>query len=191
MTDYVKFQPAYELVNAHEGGYVNDPADRGGETYAGISRRYHPEWKGWQWVDWGTRSGQGFEVTEAIQEVLDGAKLEFYREKYWEGQHLHRLTRDRQELANQLYDASVNNGRRQAALWVQRALKAGGDRAVKVDGELGPATAAGLNAATRWLDVLKMVECQQGVLYMQLALDDRTQTRFIHGWLKRVNPGAA
>ena len=28
----------------HEGGYNKDPHDPGGETYQGISRKYHPEW---------------------------------------------------------------------------------------------------------------------------------------------------
>ena len=36
------FSDAYALTSAHEGGYVNDPVDRGGETYRGIARRYFP-----------------------------------------------------------------------------------------------------------------------------------------------------
>lgn len=37
------FQTAVNLVLNHEGGYVNDLADPGGETNWGISKRWHPD----------------------------------------------------------------------------------------------------------------------------------------------------
>jgi lysozyme family protein len=36
------FNTAFERVIGHEGGYVNDPRDPGGETKFGISRRSYP-----------------------------------------------------------------------------------------------------------------------------------------------------
>lgn len=39
MTD---FDAAFERVIGHEGGYVNNPADPGGETKFGISKRAYP-----------------------------------------------------------------------------------------------------------------------------------------------------
>ena len=43
-----------------EGGLklINVKNDRGKQTYAGISRRFWPNWDGWKLVDRG-RSGQG------------------------------------------------------------------------------------------------------------------------------------
>ncbi|KKK46716.1 hypothetical protein LCGC14_3162480, partial [marine sediment metagenome] len=35
------FTEAYEITLQHEGGYSNDSDDVGGETYKGVSRRYH------------------------------------------------------------------------------------------------------------------------------------------------------
>lgn len=38
----MNFEQAVEIVLKHEGGYVNDPKDRGGETKFGISKRAYP-----------------------------------------------------------------------------------------------------------------------------------------------------
>lgn len=57
------FDDAFVFVIGHEGGYVNDPADKGGETKYGISRRAYPN------VD-----------IKAL--TLDGAKGIYYRD-YW------------------------------------------------------------------------------------------------------------
>lgn len=37
------FDRAFEFVIGHEGGYVNDPQDPGGETKFGISKRAYPD----------------------------------------------------------------------------------------------------------------------------------------------------
>jgi lysozyme family protein len=45
------FKQAHSIVMNNEGGYANDPSDRGGETYKGISRNNFPNWKGWKLID--------------------------------------------------------------------------------------------------------------------------------------------
>jgi lysozyme family protein len=42
-----EFNPALEKVLSHEGGYVVDPNDPGGETYKGVARKIHSKWDGW------------------------------------------------------------------------------------------------------------------------------------------------
>ena len=37
------FDDIIEVVLHHEGGYVNDPKDPGGETNFGIAKRSHPD----------------------------------------------------------------------------------------------------------------------------------------------------
>ena len=45
------FKTAYDRTSKFEGGYSNDEADRGGETFAGIARVYHENWLGWKIID--------------------------------------------------------------------------------------------------------------------------------------------
>jgi lysozyme family protein len=45
------FKTAYALTMGHEGIYSNNPKDRGGETYKGIARKFHPSWEGWKAID--------------------------------------------------------------------------------------------------------------------------------------------
>lgn len=42
-SEYNKFYNALRFTLPHEGGYVNDPDDVGGETKWGISKKAHPE----------------------------------------------------------------------------------------------------------------------------------------------------
>ncbi|MDR1034997.1 MAG: hypothetical protein LBT40_00015 [Deltaproteobacteria bacterium] len=34
-------------VEEMEGGWANNPADSGGETFRGIARNFHKSWPGW------------------------------------------------------------------------------------------------------------------------------------------------
>lgn len=57
------FAAAVGFVLKHEGGYVNDPDDPGGETKFGIAKRYHPD------VD--------------IKNLDERAAAEIYLKEYW------------------------------------------------------------------------------------------------------------
>lgn len=82
-----KFDLAFQKTIGHEGGYVNDPADPGGETKYGISKRSYPK------VD-----------IKAL--TLDQAK-EIYRKDYWDKLDLEDLD---PEVAAKLFDIGVNMG---------------------------------------------------------------------------------
>lgn len=113
------FDFALDLVLEHEGGYVNDPQDPGGETIYGISRRAHPE----AWRNGVPSKDQAAEI---------------YRNDYW-------LAADCPELqpavAVFLFDTAVNVGVRQSIRLLQRALR------VTDDGILGPITRGAANKA--------------------------------------------
>ena len=91
----MSFEKAYAQTAKHEGGYVKDPADAGGETFRGISRRNHPAWPGWKCVDHCKELAEvaGCKTPESIAKYIDrffaGDKgmdtlvKDFYRKEYW------------------------------------------------------------------------------------------------------------
>ena len=93
------FDNCFEIVVGHEGGYVNDPKDPGGETKYGISKRSYPR-------------------VNIAALTLDGAK-QIYRADYWDKVRGDELDPG---LALITFDAAVNNGASQAVRWLQGAL---------------------------------------------------------------------
>ena len=59
-----KFDEIIEGVLKHEGGYVNDPTDLGGETNFGITKRFYPD------VD--------------IKNLTEEGAKEIYKRDYWD-----------------------------------------------------------------------------------------------------------
>lgn len=111
------FDRAFGRTVGHEGGYVNNPADPGGETKYGISRRAYPN-------------------ENIAGMTLDRAKL-LYLRGYWQPARCHQMP---EPIALEVFDAAVNCGVGQAVRWAQRAVGAADD------GNIGPVTIAAINA---------------------------------------------
>ena len=112
------FDEAFEALIGHEGGYVNDPRDPGGETKFGISKRAYP-------------------AVDIRNLTLDGAKA-IYRRDYWAPVECDNLPA---ALRFHVFDAAVNSGLRQAVQFLQTAV------GVAADGRFGPVTRAAVLAA--------------------------------------------
>lgn len=107
----MNFEQAFEKLIGHEGGYVNDRRDKGGETKFGISKRSYP----------------GEDIAGM---TLERAR-EIYARDYWGPAGCDGLP-DGAKL--QVFDMAVNSGVKTAIRTVQRAI---GETA---DGVLGPRT---------------------------------------------------
>src|SRR3972149_1674828 len=116
-----EFETAYYLTNVIEGGYANDPDDRGDETYRGWSRNAHPDWTGWKIVDEAKTKAhtikeinQWLENNTLIQQLL----ITGYKNEYW-----NRIRGDSisdQQIANEVYDNAVNMGVNTSSRYLQR-----------------------------------------------------------------------
>jgi len=162
------FKPAYERMIRDEGGYVlhNVPGDRGGQTYAGIARNMHPKWDGWQHIDTGS--------TPPAQLIHD-----FYKVKFWDDICGDQITS--QVIASDIFNFYVNTGR-PAKVLAQLVIDA------TPDGAFGPRTVAAINAADPEKFVLSYALAKI-TRYRDIVQRDRTQIKFLVGWINRTLNG--
>lgn len=156
---------AFDLVLKSEGGYVNDNADRGGETMLGVTR-----------AAWGEYKGRPIRDGEMRKLTRDMVKP-FYKLEYWDKIRGDDLPAG---LDYAVFDFAVNAGPVRAARFLQRAV------GVPEDGILGPATIAAVQRA-KSSEVLAQLSAAKESFYKGLVDRDPAQRRFIKGWLARVD----
>jgi lysozyme family protein len=184
------FSTSYTITAKVEGGYANDPSDRGGETWRGIARKMHPGWIGWPIVD-SLRQQASFPARLAQSVELQTAVLSFYKNEFWDALKLDYL--EDQRVANELYDTAVNMGTGRAALFFQRVLNVVNRKGalfadLVLDGQIGMKTIAafnGLTDADKYM-VWKLLNCLQGEKYISICEANPSQEVFMRSWASRV-----
>lgn len=183
------FEKAHSLTVKIEGGYVNNPFDKGGETYKGISRAYHSSWAGWLIID-EYKKTHYLKRNELISnEQLDFLVLLFFRDKFW---NINRLDNfNHQLIANELYDTGVNMGVKIAAKFLQEALNLLNRnekdyRDIAVDGRIGNITLSIVNNYKYPKALLKALNGLQFERYKAICENKPDQEKFFRGWLLRV-----
>jgi lysozyme family protein len=185
------FDKAYGITMAHEGGYVDDPDDAGGETYKGISRQYNPSWMGWDIIDEYEDDDDFPQCLDDDYELQDWVE-EFYKEHYWDVNRLDEI--DSQMIATEMFDTGVNMGVRRAAKFLQTALNylnrnERNYRDLVVDGIIGPATFNALDYVLGHGDediLMTIMNVLQGQHYLNYMTKSPTQEKYARGWFKRV-----
>lgn len=165
-----------DLIRREGSDFTNHPADKGGPTKYGITQKTLQRWRS-QPVS--IDDVQGLTETEA-------------RMIYWKmyvDEPGFNLIHD-PALQGLLVDSAVQHGEDDAIAWLQRALK------VKVDGKLGPVTAAAANSRPL-RDTYADILAQRLAYYGKLVTDDpkrvaaaiagfRLQAENAHGWMNRL-----
>ena len=151
------FNEIIKQVLEHEGGYVNDPKDLGGETKYGITKRFYPD------VD--------------IKNLTIEEATEIYKKDYWDKNKVESLP---QNLWHIYFDMCVNMGKRTAVKVLQRAAVNKG-RDIEVDGGLGPMTIGALKGVE-----LDRVRAFRVKYYVDLITAKPEQEKFFLGWFRRA-----
>jgi lysozyme family protein len=115
----MNFDAAFEKLLGHEGGYVNNPADPGGETKFGISKRSYP-------------------AEDIAGLTIDRAKAIYLRD-YWGPAGCDALP---DAIRFDVFDTAVNSGVRTAVKLLQRAV------GETEDGVIGPRTLQAVGSMT-------------------------------------------
>ena len=182
----MRFDDAFKIVLGFEGGYVNDPADKGGETNYGITYNTLNDAKNKGWIP--------FNVT--IQNIkIEHAKI-IYKKGYWDAVQADSLPHPLDLI---MFDSAVTHGPNAAVKLLQKSLNALLPYTeLVVDGIIGPLTLRAVNnyvglgivpgmypnSNIRYLcmDVLmNRIE-----LYLSIVTNNKSQEKFLKGWLNRV-----
>ena len=160
------FAVAIPTILAHEGGYVNNPADPGGETNFGITKRDHPD------LD--------------IRALTKEQAAEIYRRDFWEPLRLGEVGDDR--VATKLLDMAVNMGPRTMGRLLQRALNyILPNRPMAIDGIIGDFTVAAVNSVSDPTLLLEALRAYHALRYVELVEGpDPRYDQFAKGWLRRA-----
>lgn len=158
-----RFVRAVKIVLDHEGGYVNDPDDPGGETRWGISKRSYPD----------------LDIASLTREQA----AEIYYRDWWRRYGYSKF--DVPEIATKVFDLAVNVGPTAAHKILQRALHACGQRHVVVDGILGPQTIGAANDVHP-LMLLAALRAEAAAHYRTLVARNPRLNKYLNGWLNRA-----
>lgn len=161
-----------EIIDATikaEGGYVNDPADRGGATKYGITQA--------------VARANGY--SGDMRDLPLSVARDIYKREYAIKPGFADFP---SEVAAELFDTGVNMGTATATKFLQRAVNALSGSGIAVDGKMGPATRGAVNkylqsrvnASSILVKALNSLQC---VRYIEIVEGNNTQRRFINGWI--------
>jgi len=156
------FQTAISVVLAHEGGYVNNPADPGGETNFGISKRSYPN-------------------VDIANLTVDQATAIYLRD-FWQPYGYDSIIND--DCATKIFDTAVNIGNSRSFKFTQQALNTLGNNIV-VGSTFGVETITDLNAA----DPAAFLAAFRSILsdyYKGLVAAKPSLSIYLRGWLIRA-----
>ena len=158
------FDKSFERVFKNEGGFQNDPKDRGNWTSGRIGV--------------GQLLGTKYGISAMTYPTLDIRNLSYeaaraiYKRDWWDKLGMERYP---QALQYQMFDAALNHGSGRANKMLQRAVGA------MPDGIIGPNTRAKV-AATDPNDLLLMFLSERLEFFTHVT----TWDRFGKGWARRI-----
>ena len=138
-------------------GYVNIPADRGGETKYGIAQNANPE--------------------ISVRDLdLNGA-MDVYFRKYWLMGSCDKLP---YPLTIIHFDGCVNHGIKRANRFLQQALGVSDDGIIG-NGTIGAVSQAPIDA------VITGIADRRRAFYQNIVNRDSSQAIFLKGWMRRID----
>lgn len=174
-------------VYAHEGGYVNDPADPGGETNYGVTAK--------------TARAHGYKgdmrlfpkhCVGGVKVCADAVYIKSYVKPMTGGEEMPLITID-PAVSNELANTAVNMGLLRPSRWFQASLRDFG-YPVAVDGKIGPQTifyALKYRQATGWQGcqfMLDSLDAKQRAEYDRIVRVRPASRKFYKGWIRlRIN----
>lgn len=162
MPDY---RDAINKVLQHEGGFVNNPLDKGGPTNFGVTQATYSAFIGHP------------ATIEEIKSMPIGNAITIYKKNYWDviqGDKIKQYA-----IAAAIFDQAINRGHVAAVKQAQRVL------GLTQDGKMGPVTLAAINATPDTSFIPKYI-AESITAYKTIVANNPSQAVFLTGWLNRA-----
>ncbi|TWI98767.1 glycosyl hydrolase family 108 [Mucilaginibacter frigoritolerans] len=180
-----EFITAFNITMQTEGGY--NPGDGEAETYMGIDRSQNSGWSGWNVIDSVKAANPGASVSTLNTIFQANTDLQtdiqqFYKVNYWDTLQLD--TVNDQQVANALFDCSVNPCIITASKAAQMACNTVIQKSVGVDGSVGPLTIGSINSLPPNLYLTAFNGIRVANYYERIRLTPANQ-QWLSSWLGR------
>ena len=160
------------IINA-EGGFVNDPVDRGGVTNYGITQLTATKWLGFE------------PTTEQMQCLSIDVARAIYLNEYYLKPKINELPDFLQPI---VLDMAINHGPNRAYKLLQTTIESTGYNIV-IDGLFGPKSFALLHDSLSQYTKKQFIQMLVNVrkhFFAQIVENDAAQAKFYKGWIKRA-----
>jgi len=152
------FNKAIVITLKNEGGYINDPLDKGGETKYGISKKSYPD------LD--------------IKSLSIEQAKEIYKKDFWDCLKCNFI--ENQKLANKIFDMSVLMGIKNVVKKLQLVICLKYCVNITIDGIIGIETLNYINGHKS--DIIY----EEFIKQLDNYLHDLNKPKYIQGWIKRL-----
>ena len=165
------FDKALTLILKLEGGYVNDPADRGGATNFGVTQKNYDKW----------RTDNDLDPRE-VKLISEDEVRTIYQVRYWQMSKADEMP---WPVSLVHFDSYVQHRPRVASEILQRATNFVARDQLRVDGIIGPLT---IETARRQDPKMlaRSIIIERLFFYCRIVERDRTQAKFLKLWRPRM-----
>ncbi|HAW1503106.1 TPA: hypothetical protein JLM52_005169 [Escherichia coli] len=172
------FSKISSVILRHEGGYVNDPNDRGGETNMGITIA---TWREYAPID------LGIEATSSTLRNMTKEQAEIiYYNHYWEPKGFCKL--ENTKVALMVYDWTITSGR--AVKQIRKMLHDEYNNRLIVNNIMDDDMIHCINAVEDQEQLLSRIAEIRKDYYRSLTItngEPNAQIKFLNGWINRVD----
>lgn len=169
-----------EDILHQEGGFVDDPDDKGGPTKHGVSLRYARNIG----LD---LDGDGDTDKDDIMLVDERIARQLYLSDFYLAPRINTLPEPLQPFT---FDSAVNHGPARAIMFVQGAVNHWGFT-LQMDGRIGKKTRQALEDLQQitdftWPQLIRVMVSLRLLLYRNIVATDATQEKWLDGWKARA-----